>query len=63
MRAAGADPPGHERPAAAVGKAIPGLKELIGVAHDTTRGFLEAEEALGRVRERSEDAEDEDTQG
>src|SRR6267378_2982813 len=62
MRAAGADAPGDERPAAAVGKAIPRLEELIGVAHATTKGFLEAEEALGRVRERSQVAEDEDTQ-
>jgi hypothetical protein len=62
MRAAGAEAPGDEPPAAAVGKAIPGLKELIVVAHDTTRGSLEAEEALGGVRERCQDAEDEDTQ-
>jgi hypothetical protein len=62
MSAAGSDA-AEDGAAVAVGAAIPDLRELIGVTRDTTRGILEAEEALRRVRQRSEDTRDKDRQG
>jgi hypothetical protein len=63
MSAAADGAPGPERPAAAAGEAIPGLSDLLRVTQETARDFLEAEEELRRVAQRSEHAEDNDAQG
>jgi hypothetical protein len=51
------------RPAAAAGEAIPRGSRLLRVTRDTARGLLKADEALGRVGQRSEHREDNDAQG
>jgi hypothetical protein len=48
---------------APLGETIPQLKEILGPAEETARGMLEAEEALGHVRERFERTEDPKVQG
>jgi hypothetical protein len=48
---------------APLGETIPQLKEILGPAEETARGMLEAEEALGHVRERFERTEDPKLQG
>jgi hypothetical protein len=63
MSAVGSDPPREEPTEAAVGERITQLSELLGVAQDTARRILEAEEALHGVRQRFEHAEDTDARG
>ena len=48
---------------AVVGQRTPQVRGLLGVAHETARGMLEAEDALQLLRERFEHAEDPDAQG
>jgi hypothetical protein len=48
---------------AAAGQRTPELAGLLGVAHDTTRGMLEAEDALNLLRERFERAGEREAQG
>jgi hypothetical protein len=52
-----------ERPATAANEGTARLRELLVVGQETTRGMLEAEEALHRVRQRFEQAEGADRQG
>jgi hypothetical protein len=48
---------------AVVGQGTPQVRGLLGVAHETARGMLEAEGALQLVRERFEHAEDPHVRG
>ena len=48
---------------AALGKAIPQLRKILGPAEQTARGMLEAEDALHLLRERFERTEDPEVQG
>ena len=48
---------------AALGKAIPQLREILGPAEQTARGMLEAEDALHRLRQRFQQTVDPEEQG
>jgi hypothetical protein len=63
MGAVGGDSPREEPADGSVGERIPQLSELLGVAQDTARGILEAEEALHGVRQRFEHTQDTDARG
>lgn len=48
---------------APLGETIPRLREILGHAEETARGMLEAEQALGLLRQRFEHTEDSELQG
>jgi hypothetical protein len=70
MSAARGDPnrepsvdPLDDRPPAAAGASVLRVRELLGVAQDTTQGMLDAEEALEGLRARFGQTDDTDAQG